>query len=145
MKLHAHVGLDGNLVGLVAAPEGAPPLMLTPSPGAKVSEIQGCDIEGDGHVAAGLEAAGGERLEDQVDGLGVVAEPRAVAPLVPHELRAGASLGLQEGPEGPVDRGGPLQGVCGHAARIAKLAADAMAACMGRAASVPDRPSSSRA
>lgn len=47
MKLHAHVGLDGNLVGLVAAPEGAPPLMLTPSPGAKVSEIQGCDIEGD--------------------------------------------------------------------------------------------------
>ena len=47
MRLHAHVGLDGNLVGLIAAPEGAPSLMLTPSPGAQVSEIQGCDIEGD--------------------------------------------------------------------------------------------------
>ena len=40
MKLHAHVGLDGNIVGLVAAPEGEPSPMLTPSPGVEVCEIR---------------------------------------------------------------------------------------------------------
>ena len=41
MKLHAHVGPDGSIVGLVAAPEGEPAPMLTPSPGVQVCEIQG--------------------------------------------------------------------------------------------------------
>lgn len=47
MKLYAHIGLDGNIVGLVAAPEGEPSPMLTPSPGAQVCEIQGHGIKGD--------------------------------------------------------------------------------------------------
>jgi hypothetical protein len=47
MKVHAHVGLNGNLVGLVASPEGEPSPMLTPSPGVQVCEIQGHGIKGD--------------------------------------------------------------------------------------------------
>lgn len=47
MRLHAHVGLDGNVVGMVAAPEGEPSPMLTPSPGVQVREIQGYAVKGD--------------------------------------------------------------------------------------------------
>lgn len=46
MKLHAHVGPDGNIVGFVAAPEGVPSPMLTPNPGVQVCEIQGYGIKG---------------------------------------------------------------------------------------------------
>jgi len=47
MKLHAHVGPDGNIAGLVASPEGGPAPMLTPSPGVQVCEIQGYATKGE--------------------------------------------------------------------------------------------------
>ena len=47
MKIHAHVGLDGSIVGLIAAPEGESSPMLTPSPGLRVCEIENHSIKGD--------------------------------------------------------------------------------------------------
>jgi hypothetical protein len=47
MKLYAHVGLDGSIVGLVAAPEGERSAGLMPSPGLQVCEIQNHGIKGD--------------------------------------------------------------------------------------------------
>jgi hypothetical protein len=47
MKLQAHVGPNGKIVGLVASPEGKPSLMLTPSPGVQICEIEGHSIKGE--------------------------------------------------------------------------------------------------
>jgi hypothetical protein len=47
MKIHAHVGPNGNIVALVAAPEGQSSPMLTPSPGIRVCEIENHGIKGD--------------------------------------------------------------------------------------------------
>jgi len=47
MKLYAHVGLDGGIEGLVAAPEGKISAGLMPSPELQVCEIQNHGIKGD--------------------------------------------------------------------------------------------------
>ena len=40
MKLYAHVGLDGEIQGLITVPDEKLTAMLVPSPGAQVYEIQ---------------------------------------------------------------------------------------------------------
>ena len=46
MKLYAHVGVDGNIEGLVAVPEGTVSAGLMSSPEYQVCEIQNHDIKG---------------------------------------------------------------------------------------------------
>lgn len=47
MKLYAHVGPNGDIQGLVTAPDGEDIVMLTPEPGVRVYEIQDHGIKGD--------------------------------------------------------------------------------------------------
>lgn len=46
MRLYAHVGLNGDIQGLVAVPEGEHIAMLIPEPGIQVYEIQDHGIKG---------------------------------------------------------------------------------------------------
>jgi hypothetical protein len=46
MKLYAHVGVDGNIEGLVAVPEGKVSAELMSSPELQVCEVQNHDIKG---------------------------------------------------------------------------------------------------
>ena len=58
----------------------------------RVEEVARGHVDGDRHVAAGLEAAGEHGVDDDFERLLVVAEPRAVPPLVADQGRLEAPL-----------------------------------------------------
>ena len=67
------------------------------------------DIDGDRHVAPGLETAGEHGVHDDVERLLVASEPRPIAPLVADQGRLEAPL-LQYRADGAIHRNDHLQG-----------------------------------
>ncbi len=59
---------------------------------SRVEEVARGHVDGDRHVAAGLEAAGEHGIDDDLEGLLVVAEPRPVTPLVADQGRFEAAF-----------------------------------------------------
>ena len=84
---------------------GAKPI----NPASRVKKMRRGHIDGDRHVAPGLETAGEHGVHDDFERLLVAAEPRPVTPLVSDQARLEAPL-LQDRADGAIHRDDHFQG-----------------------------------